>query len=130
MNLRVLRLAFIAVLLLAFGAIAAACDGGGEPLTIEEYFGVLELLSDDLNERSDALDEQYADDFAAAESEEDAIKLFQEFYTCGLPDLLHGSHETSYSTVQREAELRKLTLSESAHPCEGYCVACSSHVHW
>ena len=85
MNIRVLRLAFIAVLLLAFGAIAAACDGGGDPLTIQEYFEALETLSDDLNERSDALDEQFEDDFANAESEEDAIALFQEFFPQALP---------------------------------------------
>ena len=57
MKARILPLAFIAALVLAFGAVAAACGsggssaGGGEPLTLEEYFLELEAIVNQAEER-------------------------------------------------------------------------------
>ena len=64
----------IAVLLLAFGAVAAACDGGGagEQLSLGDYFLRLEELSDELDRGADALE------FATEGSPGGQIELFQE----------------------------------------------------
>ena len=43
-------------LLLGVGAVAAACGGGEEELSLEEYFQKLETISDDLRERGEAFD--------------------------------------------------------------------------
>ncbi len=43
-------------LLLAFATLAAACDGGGEALTLEEYFQRLDQISDEADQKFEALD--------------------------------------------------------------------------
>ena len=80
MNARSVPAALIAVLLLAFGAVAAAC-GGGEPLTLEEYFQRLEELGNDLDQRADALEP------AVEGSSDDQIEVFQEALNGFLPVL-------------------------------------------
>ena len=52
MKRRILPLAFIAALVLAFGAVTAACGGGGgEPLTLQEYFQRLDEVFENADER-------------------------------------------------------------------------------
>jgi len=59
MKARFLALALFGSLMLAFGAIAAGCDdtgdGGGDGLTLEEYFQRVDELDNELTEQSDAL---------------------------------------------------------------------------
>ena len=81
MNARLLPPALIAALLLAFGAIAAACGGGGEPLTLEEYFQRLEELTNELDQRADALEP------AVGGSPDDQIEVFQDALNGFLPVL-------------------------------------------
>ena len=57
MNRRPFAPLFIAAALLALGTIAAAC-GGGDELTLEEYFEQAQVISDDADEEFEAL---YAD---------------------------------------------------------------------
>ncbi len=72
-------LVLIAALLLAFGAIAAACggdgDGGGGELTLEEYFQRVEELDTALQAGEAALDEQMEEDLASVTDEQDALDL-------------------------------------------------------
>lgn len=96
MRTRSLPLAFIAVLLLAFGAIVAACGGGGEPLTLEEYFRRFEVLSDELDERSEAPEEQFDEQTASTDSEEGLIDALRDFFRASRPllvDYLDGIDE-------------------------------------
>ena len=76
MKRRVLPLAFIAALLLAFGAIAVACGGGGEPLALDEYFQRLAKVFADADERFEALTDQCAEDFESEEAEIEATRCF------------------------------------------------------
>ncbi len=76
MKTRILPLAFVAALVLAFGAIAAACGGGGEPLTLEEYFQRLDEVLDNADDRFEALVDQCREDVESAESELAATRCF------------------------------------------------------
>jgi len=55
----VLRLATIFGLLLG-APFAAACGGGGEPLTLEEFFAEAERLDDEFSAKSAELDDDFA----------------------------------------------------------------------
>ena len=66
-----------AALLLAFGTVAAACNGGGGGLTLEEYFQRLETVSTEYEQRGDALNEGFAEEFS---SEEEQIRETQDFW--------------------------------------------------
>jgi hypothetical protein len=74
-------LALIAVLLLAFGAFAAACgddgNGGGGELTLEEYFERLDAIMEDTNSQMDALEDPEERDLA---SEEEQLEAIRDFY--------------------------------------------------
>ena len=91
MKTRILPLAFIAVLLLAFGAIAAACGGGGEPLTLEEYFQRLDEIFEGADERFEALGDQCEE---LAESEEAEIEAARCFFDSSVQVLNHVQDET------------------------------------
>jgi UDP-N-acetylglucosamine enolpyruvyl transferase len=85
----------IAALLLAVGAIAAACGGNGNgELTIEEYFEGLQAIADDVDERGQALESDFERLFDPATSESDSIEAAQNFFngsasifTDGISDL-------------------------------------------
>jgi hypothetical protein len=57
MKTRLVPLALIAVLVLAFGAIVAACDGD-DALTLEEFFQRLEQVADEFEADSAPLEEE------------------------------------------------------------------------
>ena len=80
MKLRLLPLALIALLLLAFGA-SAACGGDSEEsLALEEYFRQLEALNDTADERAVELQEAYDAERAAAASDEEVLAALEDFF--------------------------------------------------
>ena len=89
MQSRLSPLALIIALLLAFGVIAVACDGssggGGEPLTLDEYFQRLEALSVEAVERSEALGEDIAEETSSTLSEEERLEVIRKFLDATLP---------------------------------------------
>lgn len=92
MKTRLLPLALITGLLLALSAVAVACDGGGEELSLEEYFKGLEELDNKLTEQVDAL-EARLESLSEAEAVEQLPEiltqqgaLFEDF-SDGLADL-------------------------------------------
>ena len=77
MKLRLLPLALIAALLLAFGAFAAGC-GGEDSLTLEEYFQQLETLAATAEERGAEFEDAVNAEMDAAASEEDVLAVFED----------------------------------------------------
>ena len=77
MKLRLLPLALVAGLLLAFGAFAAAC-GGEDSLTLEEYFQQVDALIDNTAEQSNVLGEE---SFADLDTLEAQIEASRSFYS-------------------------------------------------
>ena len=65
-------------LLLAFGAIAAACGGGGD-LTLEEYFQRYEALGNDSDEQIEVAEEAFQDELDGVDSVEDVAAVFGGF---------------------------------------------------
>ena len=61
MKARFLALALFGSLMLAFGAIAAGCDGngGGDALTLEEFFQRVDELDNDFEARSAEIDAEF-----------------------------------------------------------------------
>ena len=55
-SVNIQRLAYSAAILLAVGAVAGACGGGGEALTLEEYFQRLDQIGDEADQKFQALD--------------------------------------------------------------------------
>ncbi len=92
MKTRLLSLALITGLLLALSAIATACGGGGEQLTLREYLSRLDELDNELTEQSEALGAQLetlseAEAFEQLpESLTQQVGLFEDFGD-GLADL-------------------------------------------
>jgi hypothetical protein len=74
---RMLPLLF-AALLLAVGAMAAAC-GGDEKLSLEEYFLQLQASSDEVNERFETLFEDLGAVFDPSVSEEERLEAAPKF---------------------------------------------------
>lgn len=71
----------IAVLLLAAGAIAAACGGGdGSELTLEEYFAQAQAIYDNIVSRGEALRETYDATPTSTEgaSDEERVRIWRE----------------------------------------------------
>ena len=83
MQTRSLLLALIAALLLTVGALAVAC-GDSKALTLEEYFQQLEALTDETNERSDELEEAFAQVDAASLSEAQQLQALADFLAEGV----------------------------------------------
>ena len=113
MKARFLALALLGSLMLAFGAIAAGCDdngdGGGDGLTLEEFFQRVEELDDDFEARNaeieaefeelsdeETLDQgpdllgrlaelvgEFVDDLAALNPPEEATDLLEEAVSAG-----------------------------------------------
>ncbi len=77
MKPRVLGSLFVIALLLAFGAIAAACRGNGDgELTLKEYFQKTDAIFEDAGERIAALDDPGEQEFASEEQQIEAIRDF------------------------------------------------------
>lgn len=79
MKRRALGFVLVTALLVAVGAIAAACGDGEEELTLEEYFQRLQTMSDDLNERGEALETELEGLFDPAASEQQSIAAGRRF---------------------------------------------------
>ncbi len=82
MKLRLSALILIAAALLA---LVAACGGGGgggggDELTLEEYFQRMDVLGDDLEDEIDRLGEEFEEAIEGAETEEDVIEPFRDFF--------------------------------------------------
>ena len=88
MNTRTLRLALIASLLVIAGSFAAACgdDGGGndgDALTLEEFFQRIDVLDDEYEARTEALEAEFDEAFADVESVGEVIDAAQSFFDEG-----------------------------------------------
>ena len=70
----------IAALLLAIGAIAAAC-GGDDGLTLEEYFRRIQALSDEFDERFEPLVESLNQEF---DSEAEELEATRDFFNADI----------------------------------------------
>ena len=79
MKLRLLRLAPIAALLLAFGAFAAGC-GGEESLTLEQYFQQIIALTATADEGYAEFEDAFDAELDAAVSEEERLAAFEDFF--------------------------------------------------
>lgn len=77
MKIRNLGLVCVLAPLAAFGAFAAACGGGSDQLTMEEFFTRVQTLDDQFSEDGDALDARF-NDLTADSSVEDATDLFND----------------------------------------------------
>ena len=87
MNMRTLRLAIIASLLVVAGSFAAACGGddggGGDALTLEEFFQRIDVLDDEYAARTEALEAEFDEAFADVESVDEVIDAAQSFFDEG-----------------------------------------------
>ena len=92
MKARFLPLALITAVLLAFGALAAGCGGGGT-LTIEEYFQELGRLNASAEERIDAVYEAAFAEVDEANFEslplEEQVEVFKDIFDA-FPPLLEN----------------------------------------
>ncbi len=79
MKLRLLPLALIAALLLAFGASAVAC--GEDSLTLEEYFQQIIALTATAEERGAELEDAFDAQVDAAASEEEWLAVLEDAFT-------------------------------------------------
>ena len=75
MKTRLVPLAVIAVLVLAFGAIAAACDGD-DALTLEEFFQRMEEVGDEFKADSAPLEEELGQ-LTEESSPDEALDIIQ-----------------------------------------------------
>lgn len=80
MKLRLLPLALIAALLLAFGTIAMACGDGG--LSLEEYFDRMAAANEQIDQQLEALENPTDREFA---SDEEELAAIQGFYNAVPP---------------------------------------------
>lgn len=91
MKSRLSPLALIVALLLAFGVIAVACDGssggGGEPLTLDEYFEQMEAIIASADETFAQIETESEQKFEEAQSEEEALGVLGDFFTALVPVL-------------------------------------------
>jgi len=111
MNKRITTIGLLVAAVLAVFTLAAACggdgddggsanggdsangNGGGGALTLEEFYGQLEVLSQDWEDEGNALDKQASEDFEAAESEEETVAVFISFiedFTTATTDFVDG----------------------------------------
>ena len=79
MKARFLALALFGSLMLAFGAIAAGCDGngGGDALTLEEFFQRVQELDNDFEAKAADLGAQ-AEGLTEESSVDEAVALFRQ----------------------------------------------------
>lgn len=77
MKPRLLVSLFVAALL-ALGTIGVAC--GGDELTLEEYFQQIDVLGNDAEDEIDRLVEEFEEAIEGAETEEDVIEPFRDFF--------------------------------------------------
>lgn len=80
MKLRLLPLALIALLLLVFGALTAAC-GGEKSVTLEEYFQQLEALTATAEEGGAEFEDAFNAELDAATSEEERLAVWEDAFT-------------------------------------------------
>jgi len=74
MKSRLLVIPFAVMLL------AGACGGGEEDLTLEEYFQRIDVLGDDTDDEIDRLNEEFEAAAEEAETEEEVIEAFHDFF--------------------------------------------------
>lgn len=71
MKRRVLWLLLVTALVLGISSLAAACGGGEEGLSVEEYFQQLQTISDDLEKQGATLDSEFEAAFGSETGEVD-----------------------------------------------------------
>ncbi len=85
MKRRVLGFLLVTALLAAVASFATACGGGGgDELTLDEYFQQLQAIGDDLEEQGNALEAEIEGAFTAETSAEEAIAALEAFLTEGV----------------------------------------------
>ena len=80
MKLRLFLRLSVAILLLTFGTVLAACGGDDDELTLEEYFQRFQAIGDDADERLEALHKDGDNEFA---SEEEELQAYRDFVDAG-----------------------------------------------
>lgn len=100
-------ISIIAAALLALGAIAAAC-GGGDRLTLEEYFAQAQVISDDADEQFEAL-------FADFPNEDEEEFFSNEENLPALKDLGTGFPLIFREFFDKLEELNPPSETEDAH---------------
>ena len=79
--------ALACVLLLVFGAIAAACGPDGEQLTLEEYFRRSQTLVDDQGKRSSPVETKLVENLESATSLEEQVEASRAFFSFALSEI-------------------------------------------
>jgi len=79
MRPRVLGFLLVTALLLGVSTIAAACGGGEDELSLEQYFQQLQTISDDLEERGQVIASELGGDFDPETGELPSIDTLQRF---------------------------------------------------
>ena len=114
--MNIIRFAFSAAIVLAIGAVAAACDGGGS-LSAEEYFAKLKSISDEAAEKESALQpsEEEAANFTGETEKNFAIEFldsaaaimedaFAQIEDLNPPDDIKDAHDEFVRTGKERAE--------------------------
>jgi hypothetical protein len=83
MKRRVLGFLLVTALLLGVSTIAAACGGGEEELSLEEYFQKLQTISNDIKEREEGLDTEFEMAFDPETSPETTIDIVESVLSQG-----------------------------------------------
>lgn len=114
MNLRTMKLRTIfAGSILAATALLAACSGGGgrESVTLEQYFQRVQTLHEEQERSSEALGEQFAEQFSGIESLEQALVAMQTV----LPEFLPGFRSIIEQTQAGLASLEPPAEVQDVH---------------
>ncbi len=84
MKRRVLGFLLVTALLFGVGTITAACGGGEAELTLDEYFQKLETVSDDLEQRGEALGTELEEDIDLETGELPSIETLRRLLSEGV----------------------------------------------
>jgi hypothetical protein len=104
---RVPLLLLFTALALGISGVAAACGGGEEGLSVEEYFQQLQTISDEFEERGATLDSEFEAAFGSGTSDEVDVDAIQRIL---------GEGATSFKDALNDAEsLEPPSNVENAH---------------
>ena len=79
MRVRILPAAVLATIVVAFAGLIAACGGGGDDLTLEEYFEQLEEIAQQFQDDGDDADDDFEDALSEADDEDEAVEAYRDF---------------------------------------------------
>lgn len=111
MKPRLLGPLFVAIALLAFGAVVTACDGDG--LTMEEYFQQFEALDADIDAKLDTVEQDFPTAFQETEATLDLFEAIDAIFSDGIdqldgldpPDDVKAAHDEFRASAADQQEL-------------------------